>query len=74
MSRRRGRAALAGIGVMAVLGGLACGRYGPPVREPDPLEVPAGEVETAPAATDEPPAGRTDDESSARRPAPTPNP
>jgi hypothetical protein len=76
MSRRRDLAALAGVAVMAVLGGLACGRYGPPVRGPDVVERPASEVETAPIAADDPSVGPTDDDSGSRRPphTSTPNP
>ncbi len=86
MRRPRGVAAVAVVTVMTVLGGIACGRYGPPVRHPDVLEAPASEVGKPPTATDpdgssaadKQPAARDDDQSRLRTSAPTapptPNP
>lgn len=83
MQRPRGFASVAVVTVMTVLGGIACGRYGPPVRHPDLLEAPASEVGVPPTSTapdgasaaDEQPATRDDDQPRPpRTSAPTPTP
>jgi hypothetical protein len=76
MSRGRGAGGVALLVVMTLLGGTACGRYGPPVRTPEVAateEMPTGSGADDSSVDDRPASGRKD-ASTAADPAEAPTP